>query len=275
MNLVSWVTDKQENVTVDFTTLKGNAFSSWEINPYAEEDEAWLGRVKSNVIPQIASMCNIVVNITPEEDVPCLELAAVVVEKGTGKITIPTPKDTTELAGKKGGSSSKRNVELSFTLSLGPKGIMDGPKDSTHRSVAGSLRRLESTLDTTFNEKGYTAMCVYNGTRRLAVPMLSECARELLRSQALNQPDSRRLAILRRYDPNPTTRFEKYNEVFIYLNVMNVVGNGLYLCDLASCRKMGKMVCRSCAGSWACSEKHQMEYADDHEEWCKTHRIRI
>lgn len=278
MNLISWVVNKEENLSVDFTFLKGSAFLSWESYLYCEEDEAWLERMRSSLTPQMASLCKVKINVIPATtDVPLLEFGSVLIDKATGKITIPRPRDIDGLPGRQGGggssSSGSSHSATSFILALGPKSIMEGPKDITHRSVAGSLRRLESTLDTIFNLKGYTSVCVYNGTRRLAVPVLSECTRELLRSRTLGQPDSRRHTILRRYDPEPDLRQDKYREAFIHLGAMG--GTGMFLCDLPSCRRMGKLVCKTCGGSWACSEKHQAESAGEHEEWCKTHRIRI
>lgn len=82
------------------------------------------------------------------------------------------------------------------------------------------------------------------------------------------------MAIMRRYDPEPSTRYDRYKEVFIYMTATTMVSKK-GLCDVEDCRKLAKVVCKTCGGSWACSERHQKEYADDHEEWCKSHKIRI
>ncbi|KAG9008575.1 hypothetical protein FRB93_006494 [Tulasnella sp. JGI-2019a] len=278
VGLSMWAVNKEEGGRIDLTILKGNAYAPWETNPYAVEDNAWLDRVTSAVIPQLETISKTNITITPISSGTVLEMACVPVDKSTGKISIPRPKDPSELAGASGGggsSSKNHKTEQSYNLCLGANFSADGAAESSTRSVTSSLRRLESTLGRTFSLKGYTAALVFNVTKRLPVPPLSECAREILRSQYLNQPVSRRLAIMRRYDPEPSTQYERYNEVFIYLNVMGTVANGIFLCDVRGCRKMAKVVCKSCGGSWACSEKHQEEYVDEHEDWCKTHRIRI
>ncbi|KAG8861225.1 hypothetical protein FRB96_003175 [Tulasnella sp. 330] len=277
VGLSVWVANKEEGAQLNLTILKGNAYAPWETNPYAAEDDAWLDRITSSVIPQLETISKTHITVTLSDETT-LQMACVLVDKSTGKITIPRPKDPNELAdgsgGGRGGSSSKV-VEQSYNLCLGAKFTADGAKESSARSVSSSLRRLESTLDRTFSLKGYTASLSYNVSKRLPVPPLSDCAREILRSQYLNQPVSRRLAIMRRYDPEPSAKFDRYNEVLIYLNVMNMIASGVFLCDVNACRKMAKVVCETCGGSWACSERHQKEYADEHEEWCKAHRIRI
>ncbi|KAK7055544.1 hypothetical protein R3P38DRAFT_1360220 [Favolaschia claudopus] len=186
-----------------------------------------------------------------------LSYGAVLVEKSTGQITIPSA------------PTFRVSVRLPTLLRCLPSSTKY--EALTKVRVVDQFYRIQST-SFSIGSRSANVPCfeVYDGIRRVPVPPPTENTRELFRI-AIMHPKFPYLDPIQQSDLDIVKRVITL-ENMVYVEglamLMQVVGA---LCDEPSCRRFTKQKCSRCKGAYYCSRAHQDGQWANHKGWCKAH----
>jgi hypothetical protein len=185
----------------------------------------------------------------------CLEHGCVLVDKQTGKITIPIPTN---------GFSTDKHPYIGLPESMTETQFLQvKAKDKFYRIIstahAISMQQFGFRL-------AYPCFLQYDGASPTPLPRMPDFARTLLQQYVLNGPLPSDLVV-------PVS--EKLNvniseELRGYINQYPLREQGLF-CEV--CRKPAKKNCNTCRTAWYCCRDHQTSDWKDHRAWCKSHRV--
>ncbi|KAJ7274955.1 hypothetical protein C8J57DRAFT_1313215 [Mycena rebaudengoi] len=182
----------------------------------------------------------------------------VLVEKSTGKITLPI---------------RPRAGPYPTVLQLQYFSSSPTPAAMTKREVVDAFYRIQST--TLFISSNFTRVpCfeVYDGARRLPIPPSSDDMREIFRIATMhpNYPD---LEPIQYSDFDIVKRLLCTEEISGYVKGLSPLLRDVgAFCEVAECRQFTMKRCPKCKGAYYCGDEHQNADWEHHKGWCKSHR---
>jgi len=100
---------------------------------------------------------------------------------------------------------------------------------------------------------------------------LSDEARQLIRSQQLGQPPSKRGAIIRSFNQSEDWTKLRKNQTDELSTAQTAFSVAARHRPCERCSKRGEETCSACQGAWYCGAAHQREDWKEHKAWCKKH----
>ncbi|PFH50916.1 hypothetical protein AMATHDRAFT_3543 [Amanita thiersii Skay4041] len=257
---LNYVTNGASSIAVEMIILKGGIHSNRKKHELTaslartvDEDIAWVDEFVRNVRVHAKKLS---VPLSVSRPARCLELGSILVDKSTGKITIPMP--TEEFAS----CHPRLYVKLSDQMSRGQIAQL-GARDSFYRIIstayAGSMHQLGFRF-------AYPCYLDFDGTNPLPLPNMPDFARALIQQCALNgtlKPDVS-VTVTDNASMSPS------KELRDQINSYPLREQGMF-CEV--CRNATKSTCRNCRAAWYCCREHQMSDWQRHRMWCKSHRV--
>lgn len=255
---MNFVTDGTPGSTLEVVVIRGCVWAPWEqamLDSHArqivEMDVQW----EEKIIAQLHAMSSSAgFRLTVTRPARCLEMGCVLVDKGTGRVTILV---------KRGhfGRSCVRAIV----------GTSDPPTEAEtllRREIDNFYVLLSSTeyhKDHLTNCTLYSSFLVYDLTEDVALPQLSSVSRELVRWRKIHGDLPENGNEVRGVFPLKAYTME-LRGALIHMDLVNFG----HFCD--TCRKPTKFYCPRCKGAWYCSAEHQNQSWATHKPWCKSHR---
>lgn len=185
----------------------------------------------------------------------CLDHGCVLVDKQTGKITIPVPAD-------------------GFKMDKYPYiGLPDPMTASQFLQLQAKDRfyRIISTAHATSMQQfgfqfAYPCYLQYDGISPSPLTPMPDFARTLLQQYVLNGQLLPDLVVPVNNKLNVTIS----EELRGYINQYPLREQGMF-CEV--CRKQTKRTCNNCRTAWYCCREHQSSGWKDHRTWCRAHRV--
>ena len=185
----------------------------------------------------------------------CLEQGCVLVDKVTGKITIPVPANDFE---------PYRYLHVGLPESVSQAQLSQlRTRDMFYRIISTAHAIAMQQFGLRFT---YPCFPQYDGTSPMPLPRIPDFARTILQQYVLYGPIQPDTAI-------PVTdkmSVKISEELRNYINGYPLREQGMF-CEI--CRKQTKSTCNNCRTAWYCCREHQTSDWKDHRIWCKMHRV--
>ncbi|KIL68857.1 hypothetical protein M378DRAFT_157996 [Amanita muscaria Koide BX008] len=217
-----------------------------------EDDLAWLDQFIHDVRARARKLS---LSLTITRPSRCIEHGCMLVNKKTGKITIPVPTSGFEptrflYAGLPEPMSESRFLQI-------------GAQDQFYRISSTSHAIALQQYGFSF---AYPCYLEYDGTDNVLLPRMSDFTRTIFQYFVLYGPIPSSV-------PIPVS--EKLSvtiseELRGYINDFPLREQGLF-CEI--CQQPAKSTCNSCRTAWYCCRDHQTSDWRNHRVWCKSHHV--
>ncbi|KAJ7274963.1 hypothetical protein C8J57DRAFT_1714684 [Mycena rebaudengoi] len=215
-----------------------------------EEDLAWASQMVDRIkTPSCTTL------IYPNS----LEYGLVLVEKSTGKITLPI---------RPRAHHDGPNPAMLWCFSAAPT-----PATFTKTELVDAFYRIQSTTSfVSSNFERTPSFEVFDGARRLPIPPSSDDTREIFRIATMH-PRFPLFKPIQQSDLDIAMRVLRSGEAFRYATSLPLLLEDVgAFCEVAECRQFTATKCAKCEGAYYCGAEHQRADWKSHKDWCESHR---